>query len=171
MGAGKGKSRRAQTAQSSLRQILKSFEYEIQQINSGELKLHSSLDDGTGIERGVIALLDTILEKADTKLKFNVSQRETAARLERNARQKGDKTLAGILRVYNDIVRVYPDVLGARYGGTPSDFDEFRRYTITRLLKAASAWAEQHDEKVAQDINLVQTSWSQCVGAAEEELD
>jgi hypothetical protein len=143
--------------------LLEPFSAEIDQLKSGELTLKDPLSQGADIEHGIIGLLDSVLEKSGTKLEFDPSRRAMAAKLERRARRDKKKGLARVLRVYRDVARMYPDVLGTGYGGTPDDFEEFRRVTIPRLLRAVETWADENQDTALDALRDVKAAWDTCI--------
>ena len=149
---------------SELVELLEPFRVELEQIESGEVELDDPLGRDEGIQDGVVGVLDAILEKAGTKLEFDPARRAAAAKLERRERRKGNESLVQVLRVFRDVTSMYPDVLGTGYGGTPEDFEEFRRLIVPRLLKAALGWAEENEPAAAPDLGDLHNGWALSVG-------
>ncbi|MHB8235001.1 MAG: hypothetical protein ACYDHT_10150 [Solirubrobacteraceae bacterium] len=153
---------------SELGALLAPFNLEIEALQSGETALDDPVSLTVGVEDGVVGLLDQVLQDSGTKLEFDPSRLAAAAELERRERRKGNVTLAKVLRVYRDVARMYPDVLGTGYGGTPEDFEEFRRLVVPKLLRAVLAWAKLNDEDSVDQLSALQRAWNECVDGLED---
>lgn len=152
---------------SGLVDALEPFRVELKLLREGELDLDAPLSKGIGSEHGVVGLLDAVLEAAGTNLEFDPSLGGTAAKLYRRARSECKPALAGIFRVYRDVTRMYPDILGTGYGGTADDFEEFRRSIVPRLLTAVERWAAEHDLAAVRPVQDLREAWEAAVGATE----
>jgi hypothetical protein len=150
-----------------LEDALKPFYAEIAQIRGDDLALDAPLAHGIGAEDGVTGLLDSVLELANTNLEFDPARSGTAAKLERRARRRGADDLADVLRAYRAVSRMYPDVLGSGYGGTPEDFEEFRRAVVPSVLAAVAEWAANNrDVSEARSVKAAAAEWDEVVGEA-----
>lgn len=140
---------------------------ELAQIRDHELPLDAPLAHGVGAEDGVTGLLDIVLELANTNLEFDPARSGTAAKLERRARRRGEDDLAGVLRAYRAVSRMYPDVLGSGYGGTPEDFEDFRRAIVPSVLGAVTEWATNNGYAGdARGLKAAAAEWDEVLGEA-----
>lgn len=142
------------------------FRAELERIEKGEAHVDSPLSKRViGAEDGVVGLIDAVLEGAGVHAGFDPADIGAMASLERWARNEGSEDLADVLRVSQAVSRMYPDVLGTGYGGTPSDFEAFRRRIVPWLLQTVAAWARHHDDKGSVDaLQALEAHWNRIVG-------
>ncbi len=141
---------------SDLVDALEPFKLEIEAIEDGSIEIDEPLTLGVGAETGVTGLINTALELGKLRLEFDPALVGVAAKLERRLRRLKKEELAGVLRAYRTVGRLYPDILGTGYGGTPEDFEEFRRGTVPEVLRAVAAWAKKagrgSDARAIEDL-------------------
>lgn len=72
--------------------------------------------------------------------------KEEAAALRIAAEKKrGKKQAVALVRSFEDLCDIWPDVLGFTYGGLTTEFRRFHTTYIPRLLRRAEAWAKASD--------------------------
>jgi hypothetical protein len=149
-----------------LAEALRPLESELEEIEAGTIRVREALSQGAGAEAGVIGILNTVFEQAGLRLEFDPALAGEAAELERRRRREDDDdTLADVLRAYRSVTRLYPDILGAGYGGTPDDFEEFRRVVVNEVLTAAGAWASEHGSgSDAVAVSALTKRWATALG-------
>jgi hypothetical protein len=153
---------------SKLTEALRPFRLEVGEIEDGRVSVSEPLSYGEGAETGVTGLLNSVFEMANLPLDFDPSLGGEAADLERRMRRKKKNELANVLRAYRWVTRLYPDILGTGYGGTPEDFEEFRRVIVPEVLEASRAWAEvegHHED--ADAMEAVERAWRTAMGEGE----
>jgi hypothetical protein len=153
---------------SKLTDALEPFRLEVEELNNGRVSVSEPLSYGEGAETGVTGLLNSVFECAKVPLDFDPSLGGEAADLERQMRRRKRNELADVLRAFRSVTRLYPDILGTGYGGTPEDFEEFRRVIVPEVLQASRTWAEfdgLHEEAAA--IRTVEHDWRAAMGESE----
>jgi hypothetical protein len=153
---------------SKLSEALGPFGLEVEEINDRRVSVSEPLTYGEGAETGVTGLLNSVFELAKVPLDFDPSLGGEAADLERQMRRRKKDELADVLRAYRSVTRLYPDILGTGYGGTPEDFEEFRRVIVPEVLHASRSWAEVegfHED--AEAMGAVEREWRAAMGEAE----
>lgn len=149
---------------SELIDALGPFELEIEGIEDGSVAINEPLNLGIGAEVGVTGLINSTLELGKLRLEFDPALVGVAAKLERRFRREQKPELAAILRAYRSVGRLYPDILGTGYGGTPEDFEEFRRSVVPEVLEAAAAWAKRASRRSdARAIEDLAKRWNSAI--------
>jgi hypothetical protein len=150
---------------SDLVAALRPLESELEEIEAGRVSVGEPLIQGAGAEAGVIGVLNTVFELAGLRFEFDPASGGDAVDLERRRRRNGEEALADVLRACRSVSRLYPDILGAGYGGTPEDFEEFRRVVVEEVLGAAEAWAEgPGGGAAAAEIKDLMKRWERALG-------
>jgi hypothetical protein len=142
-------------------ETLSVFDHEAAALESGTLDVEEPVPRGHSIVDGAITIIEFVLRAEDVPFSFDPSLSGEVADLEDELREDDREPLADVLRVYQDLAGLYPDVLGFAYGGTPDDFFELRRTVVPELLAAATAWAEDRkDQTLAQRLSGSESLWT-----------
>lgn len=148
---------------SDLEGALGPFRLELDGLRKGTVDVDEPLTLHVGAEDGVVSLLEVTLGAAGLDLEFDPNRGGEAARLEREVEDRRP-ALAEVLRAYRSVTRLYPDILGTSYGGTPEDFAEFRRTVVPELLEAVEGWAREANKTAfADQVSTLRGEWEKAV--------
>lgn len=97
---------------------------------------------------------------------FGSAAQRNAARL-RKSGELTDASARTVVAVFEQFCDIYPDVLGAGYGGSPGTFRRFHRNLLPRLLRSFLTWARAGQElALATRIAEAQDAYSQALEEA-----
>jgi hypothetical protein len=146
--------------------LLRRFEPELSALEDGLTDLDHPLGRRDGVVNAAVDLFADLLLRADIPLSFDASRAQEAADLEATYAENDEIHQADLMALYQEMSRLYPNVLGSNYGGEPEDYRSFREELIPSLLSAAQASINAGDVRasaLSQQLSTLERRWKRAL--------